>query len=299
MSRRAVTPRNRGRRPRPGADRDRDREPESAKTATVLTVGGPATARPIPPGFLGLSIEYFAIPAYAGTDASAINPVFVQLIRNLSPGQTPQLRIGGDTTDRTWWPLPRTPTPAGVNETLTPGWTATTKALATATGAKLTLGINLEADSDKIARTEADQLVAGLGSNRIEALELGNEPELYGKFTWGRSGKPGRPHDYDFAAFSRDFTRIARALPPLALAGPATGAPRWFKNIGRFLADHARVAVDDASPLPAAALLRPERPAELPDDLKSALSAVVPRARRQRRRRGQSLPRPARTGTDR
>ncbi len=212
-----------------------------AATTTVLTVGGPATNRAIPAGFLGLSIEYFAIPAYAGTDSSAINPVFVQLIRNLSPGQTPQLRIGGDTTDRTWWPIPGTPTPAGVNETLTPGWIATTKALATATGAKLTLGINLEADSDKIAQTEADQLVAGLGSNRIEALELGNEPELYGTFTWGRSGKPGRPHDYDFAAFSRDFTRIARALPNIPLAGPTVGAPKWFADTGRFLAEHRDV----------------------------------------------------------
>lgn len=215
--------------------------PTPAKTTTVLTLGGPATDRPIPAGFLGLSIEYFAIPAYAGTDASVINPVFVQLIRNLAGGSPPNLRIGGDTTDRTWWPLPNTPTPAGVNETLTPGWIATTKALATATGAKLTLGINLEADSGKIARTEADQLVAGLGSNRVEALELGNEPELYGTFTWGRSGKPGRPHDYDFAAFSRDFTRIARALPNVPLAGPASGGPRWFRDVGRFLAEHRDV----------------------------------------------------------
>jgi hypothetical protein len=77
-----------------------------------------------------------------------------------------------------------------VTSTLTPGWIATTKALAAATGARLTLGIDLEADSATVAATEADQLVGGLGRNQIEALELGNEPELYGKFTWGRSGKP-------------------------------------------------------------------------------------------------------------
>ena len=184
-----------------------------APTAAVLTVGGPATGRPIPPGFLGLSLEYSAIPAYAGTNPSAIDPVFVQLIRNLAGDNPPEIRIGGDTTDQTWWPVPGTPTPAGVSETLTPGWIAITKALAAATGARLTLGINLEADSATVAASEADQLVAGLGPNQIEALELGNEPELYGTFTWGRSGKPGRRHDYDFAAFSRDFTRIARALP--------------------------------------------------------------------------------------
>ena len=58
---------------RPGA------APARRPTTTVLTVGGPATSRPIPPGFLGLSVEYFAIPSYAGTDSSAIEPVFVQL----------------------------------------------------------------------------------------------------------------------------------------------------------------------------------------------------------------------------
>ena len=214
-----------------------------AASTTALTVGGPASTRPIPPGFLGLSLEYFAIPAYAGTNPSAIDPVFVQLIRNLAGGQPPQLRIGGDTTDRTWWPVARTRTPAGVTYTLTPAWIAVTKALAAATGARLTLGINLEADSATVAAAEADQLVAGLGRNQIEALELGNEPELYGTFTWGHSGKPGRARGYDFDAFSGDFTRIARALGPLPLAGPASGATRWFKDIGPFLAVHRGVTV--------------------------------------------------------
>ena len=209
----------------------------------MLTVGQPATARPIPPGFLGLSIEYSAIPAYAGTNPKAIDPVFVQLIRNLAPGQAPALRIGGDTTDWTWWPVPRMPTPAGVSASLTPSWTAVTRALTTATKARLTLGINFEADSATVAATEAKQLISGLGRSHIEALELGNEPELYRTFPWGPSGRPGRPHDYDFAAFNRDFTRIARALPEVPLAGPAVGGPRWFRHVGRFLADHRQVAV--------------------------------------------------------
>ncbi|HUA03589.1 MAG TPA: glycosyl hydrolase family 79 C-terminal domain-containing protein [Solirubrobacteraceae bacterium] len=214
-----------------------------AANAPVITVGGPAATRPIPAGFLGLSLEYFAIPAYAGTDPSNLDPVFLQLVRNLSVGAPPNIRIGGDTTDGTWWPVPGTPTPAGVKEALTPGWADITQALAAALGARLTLGINLEADSTTIAATEADELVSDIGRSRIEALELGNEPELYGTFTWGRSGKPGRPHDYNFAAFSRDFTRIARALPNLPLAGPTTGGSKWFTHIRTFLADHTDVKV--------------------------------------------------------
>jgi hypothetical protein len=217
--------------------------PSSATRAAVVTVGGPAATPPIPGGFLGLSLEYFAVPAYAGTNPSATNPVFIQLIRNLAGGNPPELRIGGDTTDRTWWPIPGTRIPAGVTNTLTPAWIAVAKALAGAAGAKLTLGINLEADSAAVAGTEANQLIDGIGASRIEALELGNEPELYGTFTWGRSGKPGRPRDYDFAGFSRDFSRIARALPTIPLAGPAAGSPKWFADVGRFLAGHPQVKV--------------------------------------------------------
>jgi Glycosyl hydrolase family 79 C-terminal beta domain len=212
-----------------------------AMTAPVVTVAGPAATRPIPPGFLGLSLEYFSIQSYAGTDPNNIDPVFVQLVRNLAGGQPPELRIGGDTTDRTWWPIPGTRTPAGVTATLTPAWAAVTRSLVTELGARLTLGINLEADSATVAATEADRLMSDLGRTQIEALELGNEPELYGTFTWGRSGKPGRPKGYDYADFSKDFSRIARALPSVPLAGPASGGPRWFADVGRFLAEHRDV----------------------------------------------------------
>ena len=212
-------------------------------TTTVLTIGEPGTGRTMPAGFLGLSLEYSAIPAYAGNNPWAVDPVFTQLIRNLAGGDPPELRIGGDTTDWTWWPIRGMHTPAGVSYALTSRWTAVTHALAAATGARLTLGINFEADSAAVAATEANHLVARLGRNRIAAFELGNEPELYGTFTWGSSGEPGRAHDYNFAAFSRNFARIARALPPVPLAGPTSGGRRWFRHVGRFLADHRHVTV--------------------------------------------------------
>jgi len=215
-----------------------------AKAATpTLTVGGPVTSAPIPPGFLGLSLEYFAIEPYAGTNPSAPDPVFLQLIRNLSPGQAPVLRIGGDTTDRTWWPVPGMRTPAGVTATLTRQWIDVTHALADKLGANLTLGINFEADSTKVASAEAKAEIDGIGAKHVAALELGNEPELYGSFDWGLSGAPGRPRGYDFAAFGTDFTRIARALPHIPLAGPTDGGTRWFPKIGAFLSGHPHVTV--------------------------------------------------------
>ncbi len=214
-----------------------------AESATVVTIGGPLPVQPIAPGFVGLSFEYWAIPDYAGNGASELDPVFVQLIRNLSDGYPPELRIGGVTTDSTWWPGRGLPTPAGMTYNLTRRWTAVARALAATLQARLILGINLEADSATVARAEAKALVTGIGRERIEALELGNEPELWGVFPWGLSGAPGRPAGYDFAAFEGDFARIARALPRVPLAGPAIGTVGLFGDLARFLSDHPRVAV--------------------------------------------------------
>ncbi len=211
--------------------------------ATVVTVGHAAISRAIASGFLGLSLEFPAIPAYAGKDPGDVDPALLQLIRNLAPGQAPVLRIGGDSTDWTWWPAPHLARPDGVNYTLTPGWVTVAGALVRDLDARVILGIDLEADSTRVASTEARALIAGLGRAHVEALELGNEPELYGSFIWDGSGHTGRPRGYDFAGYSKDIAGMVGALPHVPIAGPATGAPKWFPDVGRFLAAHRDVAV--------------------------------------------------------
>jgi hypothetical protein len=217
----------------------------SAATLT-LTVGKPI-GRTIAPGFLGLSFEYPAVAPYAGTDPRSVNPVLLQLIRNLSPGQSPSLRIGGDSTDSTWWPVAGVTKPLGIRYTLTPTWVRVTAALARDLGARLILGINLELDSARDASAEARALLGGIGRGSIVGLEPGNEPELYGSFTFYSlaNGKhvTGRPPGYDFSGYLRDFSRISRSLPNVPLVGPATGAPRWIPEVPRFLTAQPRVRV--------------------------------------------------------
>jgi hypothetical protein len=212
-----------------------------------LTVGDRATGPAIPAGFLGLSIEYPALGAYAGHDPRAINPVLVQLIRNLSPGAAPSLRIGGDSTDWTWWRVPGVAKPHGIRTSLDSRWLRVAATLAHKLGARVILGINLELDSRALAGAEARALTAGFGRGSIAGLELGNEPELYGSFSWYRlpDGQrvTGRPSSWAFNAFQGDFARISAALPGLPLAGPATGAPLWIPELGPFLSAHPRVRV--------------------------------------------------------
>ena len=69
--------------------------------------------QPVPAGFLGLSMEFKGLAAYAGSDPQAVDPVFENLIRDIAPHQHPSLRIGGDSTDWTWWPVAGARKPAG------------------------------------------------------------------------------------------------------------------------------------------------------------------------------------------
>jgi hypothetical protein len=235
---------------RPGA-RDAAAAPVAAPAipggATVLQVGGAwRGTRAIPDGFLGLSLEYPAVSAYAGKDPSAIDPVFEQLIRNLTPGQRPVLRIGGDTTDWSWYSVPGMSRPAGVRIDLDRAWLGVMAALSRTLDARLIMGINLEADNRRLSGYEARRFLSGIGRDRIAALEIGNEPELYGSLAWyviGGHKYYGRPHDYDYTDYLHDVARIRAVLPYVPLAGPAVGGREWMPETARFVAAEPRLAI--------------------------------------------------------
>lgn len=229
----------------------------AAGGATTITVQPGSGGRAIPSGFVGLGLEYRSIPEYTGNDPRAVNPVLVQLIRNLAPGQRPIFRLGGISTDRTWWPVRGMRQPIGITYALNGHWMALMRSLTRALDARLLLGINLEANSGRIAGTEARALQSGIGSRYVAGLEIGNEPELYSGIPWyvlapngkklpwylRRDGKviPGRPAGYNFRDFSMEFSRIRRSLPRVPLAGPATGNFSWLGNLPRFLSSNPGV----------------------------------------------------------
>ncbi len=215
----------------------------------ALTIGGPV-GRPIPDGFLGLSIEFQAIRSYTGRDPARINPVLVQLIRNLAPGQAPVIRIGGDSTDESWVPTPGVKPPPQVTYALTPGWFATTAALVRTLGAKVIAGVNLGANQPALAASEASADMRAFGP-ALEAFEIGNEPNVYDVIAayHTRSGGPvlTRAPGYAYPEYLDQFHSIASRLPPVGLAGPALAAGPtpstgwWAVMLSRFLASERRV----------------------------------------------------------
>jgi hypothetical protein len=218
----------------------------SAPTAITATVGN-RTVGTVQPGFVGLSLEIRGVEAYTGTDPHAINPVFEQLIRNLNPGERGVLRLGGDSTDWTWYPIPHMARPLGVRYSLSPTWFRVVRALAQGVNAHLIVGVNFEVNSPRVAGAEARAIVSGIGSPWVDALALGNEPELYAWATWFELHHVryhGRHGHWGFPAFLPDYNSIIKSLPTnVPLAGPDVGSDIWTGDLGQFLAAEKRVKI--------------------------------------------------------
>ena len=112
----------------------------AATSPTAVTVGPATIGRPIPDGFVGLSMEYRGVSAFTGDDPAAPNPILIQLIRNLAPGQRPVLRIGGDSTRLELVAGPGNAAPALDAPDADQHWVQVARALTQATNARLILG---------------------------------------------------------------------------------------------------------------------------------------------------------------
>lgn len=212
--------------------------------AAQVTVTRRALTPPLPGGYAGLAIEYSTVPRWFGSP-SAPDPLLAELLAGIDPGGRPVIRIGGQSTDRTWWPVPGMARPPGITFTLSPSWTARVKGFAESTRGRLMLGIDLEAHSARLERVEAAQLVQRIGASAIAALELGNEPPLYAHIPWYRvldhrylpwyshTGVPvfGRPLSWGPSQFASEFAQAMKLLPPLPLAGPESSDAPWLDAV--------------------------------------------------------------------
>jgi hypothetical protein len=230
------------------------RDPPPAKPVSeVVTVSPRFTSQTVRPGFLGLSIEFQALRKYTGLNPNAVNPVFESLVRGLAAGAPPVIRIGGDSTDVTWLPTRGIAKPPGVAFNLTSSWLASTRTLASDLGAQLIVGLNLAGNDPALAAAEARAVLGRIGRDRVQALEIGNEPNLFNVIPWyhNAAGKPvtARGPGYGFSAFAGDFGRTSRALPPAPQAGPAYGiGPSstkgpWISKLPGFLDAHPRLRI--------------------------------------------------------
>ncbi len=228
------------------------------KGADLITISPTTVGRPVPQGFVGLSLETNAVEPWTGTDPNHPDPVLGTLISNLAPGARPSLRIGGNTTDQSWYSPNHVPPPPGVRFTLDDTWLGVARALVTTTQARPIIGLNLKSNDSKLTAAEVGAFSTISGAppqggarkpvTEPPTLEIGNEPEKYRTQTYTINRSHHRPETrtrrYTFHTFAHDFATSARLVPgSTPLAGPAIGNPSWWPRIPAFLTANRRVRI--------------------------------------------------------
>ncbi len=226
----------------------------AAAARVAVAANAPMTA--MPPSFLGLSTEYWALPLWS-SHMPLLERV-LSLVRVRGDGPL-VLRIGGDSADHAFWDPNRAPGPLWAFE-IAPRWLAQARALVREDHARLILDLNLITDTPAQAAQWAAAAESALPRGSVIAFEVGNEPDIYSRADWAaitaaRSLVASRlagprlpaaitPHDYalDFLAYAAALRRIA---PHVTLAGPALADPvshaRWLPALLR--ATHGRLGL--------------------------------------------------------
>ena len=181
-----------------------------AAAPPVITISPTSTGTSLSGASAGLSFEAsdLALPGFAGGDLASY-------LDTISPSSV--MRIGGNTVDETFWTSTGETAPSWAIATITPADLTALAGLARASGWKVILGVNLKQYNPARAANEAQYAQAALGSS-LQAIEIGNEPDLYSQYE-------SNPSQYltDFAAY---VSAIRQAAPGVPIEGTdAAGAP--------------------------------------------------------------------------
>jgi len=182
----------------------------------TISVDASRTVGAIAPDYMGLGYEIssVAIPGLL----SAKNAPYVGLVKAL--GARGVIRIGGNTSDFATYAANGVPVSSPKGTVVTDANLTELRGFLDALDWKLIWGLNLGGDKLDNAVEEARAATRIFG-DRLIALEVGNEPDLF-----GRAGH--RPADYNYDAWRRDFLRykaaVRAALPGARFAGPDLAA---------------------------------------------------------------------------
>jgi hypothetical protein len=191
--------------------------------------------------FLGISAEYRGLLRLIGNTQAGVNPVTTQLLANLaSAGQgQPGLRIGGGSADSAWWNPGALQRPNGLEIDLGTFARDSIAEFERATRSPLILGLNFAADRVTYARGWAKAMLGALPPGTLEALEIGNEPDVYATGRPFGSLPRTRPKGYSLRRYMRElrpFTKSLRRLPGRPrLAAPSTCCGRWDRQTTRLV----------------------------------------------------------------
>lgn len=225
----------------------------SASVAVDLAIDTSALGHVIKRNFTGLSYEQNQLgnpDFFSGT-----NTQLAGLMQTL--GKHGVLRIGGNTSEYTFWNRNAKPTQADMtliggpdkghhapaNVTITPDAVRNLRDFLDRTGWTLIYGLNLGKGTPEKAADEAAFVMETIGRDKLVAFQMGNEPDLF-----NRNGL--RPSTWGVDDYMNDWERFFKAVrarvPNAPFAGPDTaGKVSWmmpfaqrFKQDIEFISSH-------------------------------------------------------------
>jgi hypothetical protein len=175
----------------------------------------------VSPTFIGFSHEWSVAQQLMGAPATGTNPMYRQLVGNLLAygGGPLSVRVGGNSTDSTVEPVPGVVDPFA--------------RLYLDAGAEFILGVNLGAGNLPLAIDQARAYVQGMPAGSLEAIEIGNEPDLF-------HDNGHRAPSYAYSDYANEFASWRSTINPLLLSGTGLVGPSWssaftLKNLPEFL----------------------------------------------------------------
>jgi len=158
----------------------------------LVTVNPSQVGIAVPAHFIGLSAETQMLCAMVTLDNQSSS--YSQLFKNLGSGT---LRIGGNQGDLANWSSSREYSCAYNNTTVTESLVNKTISFLNEIGWDFSWSVNLGTYDPTTYAEEANYLIT-VGGNRLDAIAIGNEPDLY--YSNGR-----RPSSYDYTIFKSQW----------------------------------------------------------------------------------------------
>ena len=253
-----------------------------ASTAVSL---GPVV-RPVPHSFLGISTETDEFDSFVRNV-----PSFGTLLGQLAvagDNSPVSLRLGGESADGTYLNADGFSQPSGVHSVgIDLPYLQRLGALARAVPLTVTLDLNLAAHNAQMAAALASEAQKALPAGSLDALEVGNEPDLYSwligwnwnpaDHSWGATYSP-QTYASDFATYAG---ALAGATPGVPVAGPvlANMGANWYQTL--LSSDGSRVGLLTGHRYPFNACAAPGSPqyptipAQLSSEASSGLAATL------------------------
>ena len=213
-------------------------------TATFSLSSAPVlpNAKPIPPRFIGLSIEVgstpsvFNINGVTGTPRASLAALLNTLRLAAGDAEGPVVRVGGNSADESAW-VPSGPLPPNSTYRITAADLATYVAAVAGWNGSITLDTTLRypALASPLVTGHVTAALAVLG-DRLSAVELGNEPDLF--FENGI-----RNPSYGYPGYKVDYAAVSNAVVPLLprpmIQGATWCSARWNSDFEDYMNNHA------------------------------------------------------------